>query len=209
MRSALNYLEYKWGNSVVNYDSESQSNIISNTENQLSTTAINTTSWLQEMKENIRQWALRMVGSDSGSDEPFLGAKAFYFVLTWLITGIIVLVTLGLIVFVLMRLRLYRRARRIGLDTLPNTDQRRLARQLAFYDQMLRTLERRKIVRQTHMTPREFGASVGYLPAEAYAIVQGLTRIFYRVRYGEAELQPAQQKRLARSVERIDSLLGA
>lgn len=200
IRGAINFLEYKWGSSVVNYDSESQTNIIQTTENSLTSTAIQTSGWIQEVKD----WVQTRLAEYSH----WVGLASFYSVLTMLIGAAIILLILALVAILLLRLRLYRRARRIGLDALPNNDQRRLARQLAFYDQMLQTLERRKILRADHLTPREFGASVGFLPAEAYGLVQRLTRVFYRVRYGEAELQPAQQKRLARSVERIDALLG-
>ena len=44
--------------------------------------------------------------------------------------------------FFFERLRLRRRARRIGLDTLPSTQQLYLARQLGFFDDLLRLLER-------------------------------------------------------------------
>ena len=207
IRSAMNFLEYKWGSNVVNYDSESQNNVITNAENGLNA-AMSKTMWVGDLKDRVWSWLMRLIGSDSENEADVWKLKAFYFVLTSLITLIIALTVIGLIAFILIRLRLYRRARRIGLDALPNEDQLRLARQLAFYDQLLKTLERRNIVRGRHMTPREFGSSVNFLPAEAYDLVQGLTRIFYRVRYGEAELQPAQQKRLSRSVERVDTLLG-
>ncbi|HEX8323789.1 MAG TPA: DUF3488 and transglutaminase-like domain-containing protein [Tepidisphaeraceae bacterium] len=200
VRSAVNFLEYKWGSSVVNYDSESQANIVSRTENSLSNTAMSTTGWVQQLKD--------FIGAKLQKYADWANQANFYAVLVLLISVAIVALVVGTIVVLLLRLRLYRRARRIGLEALSNNDQRRLARQLAFYDQMLQTLERRKIQRASHLTPREFGASVGFLPAEAYDLVQRLTRVFYRVRYGEAELQPAQQKRLARSVERIDLLLG-
>ena len=205
VRGALNFLEYKWGSNVVNYDSESQSNVITNAESGLNA-AMSKTIWIGDLKDKIWSWLMHLIGSDNENDTWQL--KAFYFVLTSLITLVIALIVVGLLAFVAIRVRLYRRARRIGLDALPNPDQLRLARQLAFYDQLLKTLERRDIVRGRHMTPREFGTSVNFLPAEAYDLVQGLTRIFYRVRYGEVELQPAQQKRLVRSVERVDTLLG-
>ncbi|MDB5325867.1 MAG: conserved rane protein of unknown function, Transglutaminase-like [Phycisphaerales bacterium] len=197
MRAAMNFLEYKWGNAVVNYDAESRSNIIQNTESQLSSTAVNTAGWMQDLRDRI-----------SATINDYLKIENFFSVLTTMIAGVILVLVLVVIVIVALRLRLYRRARRIGLNTLSNNDQRRLAKQLAFYDQMLQALERRDITRPPHLTPREFGASVGFLPAEVFDIVQRLTRIFYRIRYGEAELQPAQQKRLVRSVERIEAVLG-
>lgn len=198
LKGALNFLEYKWGNSVVNYDAESQSNVISKAENGLTSTAITTTGWMSDFRDRIQQWL---------NESRILNLESFYSVLVVLIGGVIVLLSLVVVAIIVNRMRLYRRARRIGLDTLSNNEQRRLARQLAFYDQLLKILERKNIVRAKHLTPREFGQSVGFLPAEAFDIVQRLTRIFYRIRYGEAELQAAQHKRLQRSVDRIEVVL--
>ncbi|MGC4031775.1 MAG: DUF3488 and transglutaminase-like domain-containing protein [Tepidisphaeraceae bacterium] len=198
IKGAFNFLEYKWGNSVVNYDAESQSNVISKAENGLTSTAITTTSWMSDFRDSIQQWF---------KESKILDLESFYSVLVVLIGTLIVVLSLVVVAIIVNRMRLYRRARRIGLDTLSNNEQRRLARQLAFYDQLLKILERKNIVRAKHLTPQEFGQSIGFLPAEAFDIVQRLTRIFYRIRYGEAELQVAQQKRLQRSVERIETVL--
>ncbi len=83
------------------------------------------------------------------------------------------------------RWQLRRRAARIGLDALPPAEQLRLARQLGFYDDLLRILERRQIERPAHLTPLEFAKSLLHLPAGAYRSVRRLTEVFYRVRYGQ------------------------
>lgn len=194
MMNFFNYLEYTWGNSVVNYDAESRTNIIQNVDSGLTTTAYKTNAYLEAVKSF------------------FLNLQNFYFVssglLSFLMATLICVIIGAVIFFLLERIRLRRRARRIGLNSLPNEEQRRLARQLLFYDELVKTLDRRKIERGPHLTPMEFSQSVGYLPAEVYRAIQRLTRVFYRVRYGAHELQGPQQRRLLRAVERIEQILG-
>jgi len=192
VRYLMNFLEYKWGNAVVNYDSDSRTNLIQNVDSSLQNTAVTTSSWMQL----VRDW---------------FNAQNFWFVSSGLLSGLVGLAVftsiIAVLLFLLERIRLRRRARRIGLNALPSTDQRRLARQLMFYDELLRSLGRREIVRKPHLTPLEFSRSVGFLPSDVYHDIQRMTRVFYRVRYGGMELQSAQQRRLLRVVERIDLML--
>ncbi|MGH7215338.1 MAG: DUF4129 domain-containing protein, partial [Tepidisphaeraceae bacterium] len=109
--------------------------------------------------------------------------------------------------FVYERWKLRRRASRIGLDVLPVGDQMRLARQLGFYDDLMRLLERRQIIRPKHLTPLEFSDSLAYLPSEVYDSIHRLTHIFYRIRYGHAELQGSQRRRLAKVIERVETAM--
>jgi hypothetical protein len=64
-------------------------------------------------------------------------------------------------------------------------------------------LQMHRIIRRPHMTALEFSQSLTYLPTEAYRLVDGLTRIFYRVRYGGAHVPADQQRRLALAVTRL------
>ena len=129
-----------------------------------------------------------------------------------IISVLIVLAVLALIGsitwFVYERWKLRKRAARIGLDVLPSDQRLWLARQLAFYDRLLRLLERRGLVRMHHQTPMEFGDSLTFLPSEAYHVVRRLTEIFYRVRYGRQELTPGQQEKLDHTLAQLESILG-
>ena len=98
--------------------------------------------------------------------------------------------------FLWERWRLLRRAQRIGIESLPEAQQLKLARQLGFYDDLVRMLEARKIVRPPHQTPMEFSRSLSFLPAGMYDTILRLTRLFYQVRYGGAELTSPRQRRL-------------
>ena len=102
------------------------------------------------------------------------------------------------------RWRLRRIAARVGLDALEPHERLRLARQLAFYDDLLRALDRRRLVRQPSQTPLEFARGLVTLPSGAYETVHRLTQIFYRVRYGRKTLSPAALERLETVVGRFD-----
>ncbi len=190
----VDYLEYAWGNNVVNYDSDSRTNLIQNVDSGLANTAYQTGTWMQDLKA-------------------WFDLQNFYWVssglLSLLVGGMVLVVAAAMLYFLYERMRLRKRARRIGLDQLPTSDQKRLARQLVFYDDLMRALDKRKIDRPAHMTPLEFSRSIGFLPNEIYSAVQRLTRIFYRIRYGGHELDANQQRRLLRVVERIEQLLGS
>src|SRR5207247_2141389 len=105
--------------------------------------------------------------------------------------------------FVVQQRRLRRRAKRIGLTGLPMEEQLRLAKQLAFYDQLTQVLAERRIHRPPHLTPREFAESLVFLPGEAYRVVLRLTNLLYRVRFGNSTLRADLQARLERVVERL------
>jgi hypothetical protein len=105
------------------------------------------------------------------------------------------------------RSRLKRRADRIGIDALPRVEQARLARQLGFYDELVRLLERQEIRRPAHLTPMEFARSLVYLPNEVYDAVLQLTDVFYRVRFGGAELVTGEQRELMMTVRRVEGSL--
>jgi len=102
------------------------------------------------------------------------------------------------------RIRLRRRAARIGIDSLPSVEQLRLARQLGFYDDLVCLLARRQLTRRPHQTPLEFSRSLLVLPSGAYDTVSRLTALYYRVRYGSAMLSPGQQRCLSNVIQRLD-----
>jgi hypothetical protein len=83
----------------------------------------------------------------------------------------------------------------------------RLVRQLGFYDDLLRLLERHQITRPRHLTPLEFSRSIEFLPNEVFDAVHRLTAIFYRVRYGRHELSTAQQRHLAAVINKLNAAM--
>jgi hypothetical protein len=101
------------------------------------------------------------------------------------------------------RRRLLHRAQRIGIQSLPEDEQLKLARQLGFYDDLIRLLEERRIVRPPQLTPLEFSRSLAYLPAGVYDTILRLTRLFYHIRYGGAGLTQPRQRRLQNVLARL------
>jgi transglutaminase-like putative cysteine protease len=192
VRHFFDYLEHTWASNVIAYDRGSRDNLVQSLENTLSSTAVTSSQKL--------------------SDLPMLLKLQNFAISSQLLSILIALAVLALIVaigwFVWERWRLWRRAERIGLDVLPADQRLRLARQLAFYDELVRLLERRGLTRPRHLTPMEFSDTLSFLPAEAYHTIRRVTEVFYRIRYGGHELTPGQREKLDHSVSAIAAVLG-
>lgn len=188
----FNYLEFNYANSVIAYDNNSRENLIDSVE-------------LSMTKPFYS--AVNAGGPGGIFDSPLVRTLT-----DTLVAGGIVLVSLAVAGFlawiVWKRVKLRRRAARIGIESLPPAEQLRLARQLGFYDSLLQLLQRHRIARADHMTPMEFSRSLMYLPADVYEQIRRLTGVFYRVRYGRAELSDGNQRRLGGVIRRIDTALG-
>ncbi len=184
----FDFLEYKWATSVVAYDGDSRDNLIERIDNNLTNSALRG----NESMSNLRNWL-------QGDMFITLSSK----VLGGLVGFMVFVVFVAILWFLIERWRLHRRAARIGLDALPPADQLRLARQLGFYADLMDLLERRHIHRPRHLTPMEFSKSLTFLPSEAYETIQRLTRIFYRVRFGEAQVSGALRRRLDAVIDQL------
>jgi hypothetical protein len=190
VRNLFDYLEHTWASNVIAYDRGSRDNLVQNLETKLTSTAV--------------------TGSQRDRQNPRLGA--------WK-TGRFPLAAdhidhahhLALIISIgryLYGWRLRKRAERIGLDALPTEERLRMARQLGFYDDLVRLLERRGLVRPRHLTPMEFSDSLSFLPAEGFDSIRRVTEVFYRIRYGRHELSPAQRDKLVHTIGQIEVILG-
>jgi Ca2+/Na+ antiporter len=177
------YLEFKYANAVIAYDAQTRLGLISSIEN--------TINALTNRLLDVAAWV---------ADLP---SRAF----ASLVVGLVLLIVALITWYVWGRWRLLRRARRIGIKSLPPDQQLHLARQLGFYDDLLRMLEQHAIVRPPHFTPLEFGRSLSFLPAAVYDRILRLTHLFYAVRYGGVELTPARQKHLANTLSALSTTL--
>jgi hypothetical protein len=196
VKHVFEWMEFKWGTAVVAYDGNRRENLIQRLDNTLVNSALRGqdkatrfSRWWDNIKEGREFWSV---------SSKLLGGFIF------LMAMVIVLLILW---FIIERARIRRRAIKIGLAALPMDEQMRLARQLGFYEEMMEILQDHQMVRPRHMTPREFSQTLSFLPTEAYEAVDRLTRVFYRVRYGGANVQTGQQRRLARTVERLAASL--
>jgi hypothetical protein len=192
LKKFFDYLEFKWASSVVAYDTGNRRNLIDNLYTQMDTAAVSGSGnvsewmkWLQDKRDAIQK----------GLASPTT--------LSCVITGMVLLSLVAIITFLIERIRLHRRARRIGIELLSSDDQYRLARQLRFYDDVLLILARHNLERPRHLTPLEFSRSLTFLPSEVYRDFYRLTEIFYRIRYGPATLPPHSRRNLSSVVSRI------
>ena len=197
LKHVFDWLEFKWGTSVVAYDGTRRESVVQ----KLETSMVNSAIRGQDRWTLLGRWWDRL-----------LQRTEFWTVSSKLLAGFIALMAAGIVGavtwFMLERHRIRRRAIKIGLNTLPVSEQIRLARQLGFYEQMTAMLHRRRITRPAHLTPREFSRTLTFLPTEAFEMIERLTGIFYRVRYGGARVQSTQQRRLAEAIARLDAAMG-
>jgi transglutaminase-like putative cysteine protease len=187
----IDFLEYTYANAIIAYDLSSQENVRTG----LGAAIRNTGERVSGIPNQIAQFM------QSSKLDPIWGIG------TIVLTGILLLM-IGIVAaavgwFIWERWRLRRRAIRIGIESLPDDEQLRLARQLGFYDDLLRLLDHHHIVRPAHLTPLEFSRSLAFLPSDAYDTIQRLTGLFYRVRFGRAELTEPQRRRLSSVISRL------
>jgi hypothetical protein len=189
----FDYLEYTWANAVIAYDRENRANLIRNMDASL----VNASSRSAQTAGSVKRW--------------FTDQENFVIFSSKLINGLIYLLIFAIIGavggFLWDRYKLRQRAKRIGLDGLPTPEQMRLARQLAFYDELLQLLERHNIRRPEYLTPMEFSNAIAFLPASVYDAIHRLTSIFYRIRYGRQSVSAEQQRRLHKTIDRIGEVL--
>lgn len=186
------YLEYTWASNVVAYDTTSRTNLLA--------VASSTMDSARGRGSDVMTWLHDKLNAD-------LFIKVSSNVLGILVGLMITAMFAAVGYFFFERWLMRKRARRIGLDSLPRADQLRLARQLGFYATMMTFLHDRNISRPAHLTPLEFSRSLSFLPAEAYELIHKMTRIFYRIRYGNGRVSAANQRHLANALEELRSVL--
>lgn len=183
----FDYLQYLWASSVVIYDNQGFSII----------------DTIESGFRSVLDRSKRMLDSTQRYMESEQGLDASVRILNIVIMVLAAGILLAIVIFLISRRRLNRRAQRIGLGALPSQDRLRLAKQLRFYDDLLKLLARQRIGRPPHLTPREFAATLGFLPPEVYGKVGHITEVFYRVRYGEKPLAPHELHDVDRAITEI------
>jgi hypothetical protein len=196
VKSLINYLQYEWGASVVAYGQENQRDIMQAFNVSLTNTAERSTQGLAQVPSMFENLLDRL--SDMIDNPTPISLLATLMVITML--G-------GVGYYAWEKLRLRRRAWRIGLWDLPNRQRQQLARELGFYDDLVRLLDRHGLTRRANWTPMEFSDGLAFLPHQAYHDVRRLTRLFYRVRYGRAQLNARRRHRLYNAIARIETML--
>jgi protein-glutamine gamma-glutamyltransferase len=189
----LDFIEYTYATNVIAYDNDNRENIMQAVESKMTA---------QVYKGLNGGWTF---GDWSGFDQMFERLTGSLANLLTLLVALGALAAGGWSLW--QRRQLRRRAMRMGIESLPPEERHRLARQLGFYDDLVRLLARHDITRPPHLTPMEFARSLLFLPSDLYETVRRLTGVFYRVRYGRADLTPAQQRRLGNVINRVEGAL--
>jgi hypothetical protein len=182
-RHLMEYLEFNYANAVIAYDFQSRTSVIAALETTMNRILVAAGLWASALGE----WV---------AHPTILGLS-----LVFALLAILLAAAVGW--FVWERWRLLRRAARIGIETLPEAQQLKLARQLGFYDHLVQMLAARQIVRPAHRTPLEFSRSLSFLPAGVYDTILRLTQLFYQVRYGGVELTNRRQRWLGSVLIRL------
>ncbi len=190
-KNLFDFMEYTWQRAVISYNADNRENLIQNVDARLSNSTIHGATFTYRLRDKLEALEDRLTN---------------HLVTPVMVLLVAVLVGIGGWV-VVDRYRLRRRARRIGLDDLPPDDQARLLRQLAFYDGLVQLLARHQIARPPHLTPMEFSRTLSFLPANAYDTIGRLTDVFYRIRYGGADLDDGRQRRLVGVVDRLEGMM--
>ena len=186
LKQLMEYLEFRYANAVIAYDSESRQGAI---------------AWLQERLAALTDATGTAVASVS---DRLADTSSKWFIAVIGVGAILIFSGFRMLE---RRIRLMRRAQRIGIESLPPERRIHLAEQLGFYDDLLRLLEDRRIFRAPQLTPLEFSRSLAFLPTSVYDTVLRLTLLFYEVRFGGAELSAGRQKHLRAVLDRLKSEL--
>jgi hypothetical protein len=187
----FDYLEFTYANAVIAYDNDHRDSLIADVESRMQ----NTTYAGADMVKGWREWF--------DLNRYSLSSTAIGAFMTLMIVAMFAFV----IWFLWERWMLRRRAARIGLESLPTSDQLRLVRQLGFYDDLLQLLSKHHITRPRHLTPMEFSQSLAFLPNESFDTIRRLTELFYKVRYGNAQLSHGLQRKLGNVIERLGAAM--
>jgi transglutaminase-like putative cysteine protease len=205
VRNFFDYLDYRWGTAVVAYGQENRDNLVHMMDYQLARTIIRSIDQAHRVPYLVNHLPEIM-------DHIALRIAHWVFIYPSLVGDVMMLMGLFIVVLIVYyyysQYQLRRRALRIGLAGLPGSQRRQLARQLGFYDDLLRLLEKRGIVPPPQLTPLEFSRQLEFLPNQAYNDIRRLTRLFYRIRYGGAVLNADRHRRLDHAIVRLDEIMG-
>jgi transglutaminase-like putative cysteine protease len=190
-REFFDYLEFKWASNVVAYDVQNRRSLVDSISTEMYSPA---GSGIQNIS----------IGNSLADFHNWIAKPS---VLGGVIFTMVLSILAATAYFLWERWRLRKRARRIGLEALPNPDKIRLLRQLGFYDDLIRILERHRMIRPRHLTPLEFTRTLAFLPTEVYDDIQGLTEIFYRIRYGGMLYAAHPEANISAVVSRIQTAL--
>ena len=198
------YLDFTYAKSVVAYDSNNQNGLFQQFQGWMLNEVISISAIFDPLRrDGFKKWAAHWFQNADNANAFWTICRRIFIVLS------VTIMTGSVTWFSWERLRLRRRAARIGISTLPMSEQMRLAKQLGFYDELLRLLGRHRMIRNAHQTPLEFSRSLLFLPGQTYDTIVRLTQLFYRIRFGGAKLSTAQRRHLSTVLDRLTGQLSS
>lgn len=192
LRDIYEYIEFEWINSVISYDDSSQQSVMVSLDTKLD----EITDWLNAKWTAVLEWGAAF--QDRWLKGPW-GYAALVAIVAMVVTGVYLLGR----IFV----RRLRHIRQLQLEQVGGRHKRRLARELAFYLEMLRIVERDGHAKPTWQTPASFAESLIARDGDRFADVLPLTDVFYQVRFGNRPMDTTRKRIVAEHLERLHQLL--
>jgi hypothetical protein len=154
------------------------------------------TAYVADLLARIREWLVRV-------NEAFYFGPAGYI---WM--GI---VGTALVIAVIALVKLMRRTRAIhklaGLHRMHGSEYQRMLRHLGFYLDMLTVLRKGGVEKPDWQPPLHFAKAVERDWPAVADHVREITDLFYRVRFGHAEIDSAEMAQVRRKVKELASTL--
>ncbi len=192
LRDFYEYIEFRWINGVITYDSGQRRKIMSMLDQSMNAANTKLLAAWDDARQTIGQWHRR-----------WLPDAADYFLLLLIVAGI------ALAVWLLMTLGVQhrRRVRKLQVEQTSLLEQRRLVRDCAFYLRTMKLLEKAGYSKPTWQTPGAFAEELARWDGEAMATVKQLTALFYEVRFGGRALDSERARRANALVDRLEQTL--
>ncbi len=193
MREFYEHFEYSWITNIVGYDKATQAAVV---------TSVGGTMQQQLQDPN------RITGKALANLKKFIEDWRF----DPLNTGILIVIVLsiGMAGFTLVRLWIIRRRRLVALQLtrLPRRQRRTLAKRLNFYLVMLDMLERHGYERPAWQSPFSFAQELTHKNPLQFEPVLALTEHFYEIRFGHRDLDIDRRKLIRAHLSRLEETLG-
>ncbi|QQE12507.1 transglutaminase domain-containing protein [Planctomycetota bacterium] len=191
LQELYEYFDYVWLRSVVTFDLKSQRNLLS----------------------SIRE----LFNSGDDGSKPglfyriwrqFLNTLTF-FNWNYIVIGLCVIVIIGVLIvfFFLHEIQTRRKAAQLHLSSLPRSQQRSLAKQLAFFITLQQLLTKHGHSRKSWQSPMQFANQLTAQNPQRYQSVKKLTQIFYDIRYGNRPLDESRKSIVDSELENLQHTL--
>ncbi|QNN22129.1 DUF3488 domain-containing transglutaminase family protein [Planctomycetales bacterium ZRK34] len=188
VRDLYEYMEFHWINGVITYDANQRRSVMNSFDDNLGSF----TDRAGAMWSSLAAWVKEF------NERWLLGAWGYVLISA---VGLTILGALTMLVWIVVRRR--RHIRQLQLEAVGRRDQRRLARHLEFYLQMLGILERAGFSKPLWQTPASFASQLTDRDPQRFETVVPLTDLFYEIRFGGRPMDASRSRQIG---QYLDSL---